>query len=82
MTFFEIKASLTREKFNKHKGCKSILKCYYDDTVYFFGINIPEPVVTDEMLRDGKWFIYNWTDGYMNKRINFSLVTNDLFARH
>ena len=37
-----------------------VLKCYYDYDVYFFNIGIKEPEVTDYMLEEADWFLYNW----------------------
>ena len=37
-----------------------VLKCYYDYDVYYFNIGIKEPEVTDYMLEEADWFLYNW----------------------
>lgn len=37
-----------------------VLKCYYDYDVYYFNIGIKEPEVTEYMLEEADWFLYNW----------------------
>ncbi len=37
-----------------------VLKCYYNYDVYYFNIGIKEPEVTEHMLEEADWFLYNW----------------------
>ena len=37
---------------------KKILKCYYYDKPYYFNIGIDEPEVTDYMIEEAIWFVY------------------------
>ena len=36
--------------------------CYYNDTPYYFGLGLKEPEVTDDMLKNGTWCVYTWSD--------------------
>ena len=36
--------------------------CLYDGKTYYFGLGLEEPVVTDDMLKNGKWLVYTWAD--------------------
>lgn len=40
----------------------SILRCYYKEDVFFFNIGIDEPIITQEMILDGDWEVYTWSD--------------------
>lgn len=37
---------------------KKIVKCYYYDKPYYFNIGINEPDVTDYMIEEATWFVY------------------------
>lgn len=50
------KAKLVRKYLERGE----ILKCYYDYAVYYFNIEIKEPEVTEHMLEEADWFLYNW----------------------
>ena len=39
-----------------------IYYCNYNDKPYYFGLGLKEPEVTDDMLENGKWFVYTWSD--------------------
>ena len=39
-----------------------IYRCFYRGHVYLFGIKLPEPVITDDMLENGDWQVYTWDD--------------------
>lgn len=39
----------------------SIIKCRHNDTAHLFGIELPIPLVTDDMLEKGEWYIYTWS---------------------
>jgi len=36
--------------------------CRYRDKPYYFGIELDEPEVTDDMLENGTWLVYTWSD--------------------
>ena len=36
--------------------------CNYNDKPYYFGIGLDEPEVTDDMLENGYWAVYTWSD--------------------
>lgn len=36
--------------------------CRYQDKPYYFGIELDEPEVTDDMLENGTWLVYTWSD--------------------
>lgn len=36
--------------------------CLYNDSHYYFGIGLEEPIVTEDMLNNGVWFVYTWSD--------------------
>lgn len=38
----------------------SIIKCRHNETTHLFGIELPIPLVTDDMLDKGEWYIYTW----------------------
>ena len=39
-----------------------IYLCNYNDEPYYFGIGLAEPEVTDDMLKNGHWRVYTWSD--------------------
>lgn len=39
---------------------KSIMKCYYNYNVYYFNIGIEEPEITEDMIHNAEWFVYDW----------------------
>ena len=36
--------------------------CWYKDKPYYFGLGLEEPEVTDDMLQNGTWCVYTWSD--------------------
>lgn len=36
--------------------------CNYQDKSYYFGLGLKEPEVTDDMLKNGTWLVYTWSD--------------------
>lgn len=36
--------------------------CRYNDKPYYFGLGLDEPEVTDDMLENGYWAVYTWSD--------------------
>jgi hypothetical protein len=36
--------------------------CNYNDKSYYFGIGLDEPEVTEDMLQNGYWCVYTWSD--------------------
>lgn len=36
--------------------------CNYQDKTYYFGLGLEEPEVTDDMLENGHWCVYTWSD--------------------
>lgn len=41
---------------------KSVMRCFYNDEVYYFNIGTTEPEITESMLRHGNWEVYTWSD--------------------
>lgn len=41
---------------------KTELRCFYNDQVYYFNIGTEEPEITEEMINNGKWQVYTWSD--------------------
>ena len=39
-----------------------IYRCYHRGHVYYFSIDLPEPVITDDMIKNGEWEVYTWED--------------------
>lgn len=39
-----------------------ILRCFYEEEVFFFNIGIDEPTITQEMILNGDWQVYTWAD--------------------
>lgn len=39
-----------------------IYLCRYDSKPYYFGIGLDEPEVTNDMLENGTWLVYTWSD--------------------
>lgn len=39
-----------------------IYNCVYNDKSYYFGLGLEEPEVTDDMLKNGTWLVYTWSD--------------------
>ena len=37
---------------------KKVAKCYYDDKPYYFNIGIYEPDITDYMIEEAIWYVY------------------------
>ena len=36
--------------------------CNYNGKPYYFGLGLKEPDVTDDMLENGYWAVYTWSD--------------------
>jgi hypothetical protein len=36
--------------------------CHYNDKIYYFGLGLKEPELTNDMLENGDWFVYTWAD--------------------
>ena len=36
--------------------------CNYKGKSYYFGLGLEEPEVTDDMLKNGTWLVYTWSD--------------------
>lgn len=36
--------------------------CNYNNKSYYFGLGLEEPEVTDDMLKNGTWLVYTWSD--------------------
>lgn len=41
---------------------KNIMFCNYKDEPYYFNIGTDEPLITEEMKREGSWAVYTWAD--------------------
>ena len=41
---------------------QEIHSCHYQDKVYYFGLGLDEPTITDDMIEQGVWFVYTWSD--------------------
>lgn len=39
-----------------------IYLCRYHGKPFFFGLGLNEPEVTDDMLENGTWLVYTWSD--------------------
>lgn len=46
----------------KNIQLKNVMRCFYDDKVYYFNIGTEEPEITEEMINNGKWQVYTWSD--------------------
>ena len=47
----------------KNIKCSSIVKCKVNDEGYLFNIpNKINPNITPEMIKNGKWYVYTWSD--------------------
>lgn len=38
-----------------------IYLCNYYDKLYYFGLGLDEPFVTNDMIKNGVWFVYTWS---------------------
>lgn len=56
--FFDI----TNDYVLRNIEMKSVLRCYYNEDVYYFNIGTPEPEITETMIVNGKWQVYTWSD--------------------
>ena len=56
-TFQKVCFPMNRECLNN-----DIYLCSYQDKPYYFGLGLKEPEVTDDMLENGAWFVYTWSD--------------------
>ena len=56
-TFSKVYCKMSREclKYDIHF-------CRYNDKPYYFGLGLEEPEVTDDMLENGYWAVYTWSD--------------------
>lgn len=59
-TFQRMKSGPRRESISQYR--ESIYKCFYQDQVYLFGVGLPIPVLTDDLLENGEWYAYTWSD--------------------
>ena len=50
--------------FKMYRACleSGIHRCNYNDKSYYFGLGLEEPEVTDDMLENGYWTVYTWSD--------------------
>ena len=50
--------------FPMYKEClkTGIHLCNYKEKSYYFGLGLNEPEVTDDMLKNGTWLVYTWSD--------------------
>ena len=55
--FQKIYFTMCREYLNS-----GIYLCNYQDKSYYFGIGLKEPEVTDDMLKNGIWLVYTWSE--------------------
>lgn len=47
--------------FSRERMC-GIYTCDYRGKTYYFGIGLDEPVITDDMEKNGRWLVYTWAD--------------------
>ena len=50
--------------FQMYREClkSGIHLCNYQDKSYYFGLGLKEPEVTNDMLKNGTWLVYTWSD--------------------
>lgn len=50
--------------FPMYKEClkTGIFLCNYKDKSYYFGLGLNEPEVTEDLLENGTWLVYTWSD--------------------
>ena len=41
---------------------QEIHSCHYRGNVYYFGLGLDEPEITDDMIKHGVWLVYTWSD--------------------
>lgn len=59
--FYKIEGGLDKaEVVRNYLERGEVLKCYCDFDVYYFNIGIKEPEVTDYLIEEADWFLYNW----------------------
>ena len=47
---------------NRASLLNGIYRCDYYKKSFYFGIGLKEPSVSDDMLKNGKWFVYSYSD--------------------